>query len=348
MRRLIYILGYALMVVVLFSCEEKFDLRMKGDNMIFVESYPGVEDFIALRVGPAVSLNSDYDVSGFSPDVKLMVNGDMVAVEYLRQGDSLRGIPAGYYVADYAPVPGDRVNVTVSADGFETVESETVVPDSFGDYKLEYLVYDSSVDTKVMDMEIVDGINYNLRLKVKLDIQDSPVAGDAYGIQFVRELDYLVEYPDSIQRDTTLYYQSGQVPDMSDNPLLPQTGTVIDVNFNGISCDSYDGVTMFMDRKFNGQYATLEAEVRFNEDHTYSYVDYQEQEVKVTSKYRYKIRIYKFTPDFSRYAYAQNQIDNNLFGEIGLAPAGYAYSNIKNGAGILAGALMLETDWLDL
>ncbi len=348
MRRLVYILGCALMAVLLISCEEKFDLRMKGDNMIFVESYPGVEDFIALRIGPAVSLNSNYDVSKFSPEIKLLVNGNMVDVEYLKQGDPIRGIPSGYYVADYAPISGDRVNLAVSADGFETVESETVVPDPFGDYNLEYFVYDSSVETKDVDMDYGEGVNLNLRLRVKLGIQDGPVAGDAYGIQFVRELDYLVEYPDSIQRDTTLYYQSGQVLDMSDNPLLPQTSTVFDVNFNGVSCDSYDGVTMFMDRKFNGQYTTLETETRFNEDHSYTYEDYNEKEVKVTSRYRYKIRLYKFTSDFSRYAYAQEQIDNNVFGEIGLAPAGYAYSNITGGAGVLAGVLMYETEWLDL
>ena len=44
----------------------------------------------------------------------------------------------------------------------------------------------------------------------------------------------------------------------------------------------------------------------------------------------------------------QHQIDENSFAEAGLAPAGYAYSNVTNGAGALAGVLMYETDWLEL
>ena len=138
------------MAVVLFSCEKKFDLKMDGEKIIFVECFPGIKDFIALKVLPALPLNCDYDINSFSPDVKLMVNGDMVEVKYMEQGDSLRGIPAGYWVAEYAPLPDDKVKVAVSADGFETVESETVVPIPLSDYKLDYEVYDAVADTVVV------------------------------------------------------------------------------------------------------------------------------------------------------------------------------------------------------
>jgi hypothetical protein len=352
MRRLIYILGCALMVVVLFSCEKKFDLKMGGEKIIFVECFPGIKDFIALKVLPALPLNCDYDINRFSPDVKLMVNGDMVEVKYMEQGDSLRGIPAGYWVAEYAPLPDDKVKVVVSADGFETVESESVVPIPLSDYRLDYEVYDATQGTKavIKPAEYVGPEpNYNLWLNVRVEVKDSPKAGDAYGIQFVREtISTYVNFLGGVQRDTSVYYSSGVVPDMSDTPLLPQTSTILNVKFDGISCNTYDGVIMFLDRKFNGGSVVLEAVNTYSQGFTIEEKDETGRHALYSEKCRYKIRIYRFTSDFSRYAYAQNQIDNNIFGEIGLAPAGYAYSNIKNGAGILAGALMLETDWLDL
>ena len=100
------------MAVVLFSCEKKFDLKMDGEKIIFVECFPGIKDFIALKVLPALPLNCDYDINRFSPDVKLMVNGDMVEVKYMEQGDSLRGIPNGYWVAEYAPLPEPTFSFT--------------------------------------------------------------------------------------------------------------------------------------------------------------------------------------------------------------------------------------------
>ena len=45
---------------------------------------------------------------------------------------------------------------------------------------------------------------------------------------------------------------------MGDNPLLPQTSSVLNVNYNGYSFECYESLTMFMDKDFNGEDHLLE------------------------------------------------------------------------------------------
>lgn len=340
MRRTIYILTAVIVAMLLGTgCEKEFDLKMDNDgNIIKVECFPGVTDSIYVRVVPCVGLKSTYDVSKFKPSVTLAVNGESVPVFW--DGE--------YYVGDRKALPGDQVKVEVSAEGFESVESQTEIPTPVQGMKLEWDVYDIT-ETKVVDVPY-DGVNYNLRLRVKLTLDDPAGSVDAYGIQFVREQIYDYQQGGEHYVDTTYHYMAGVTGDMSDNPLLPQNSSVVSVDFDGYTMNTYNSLMMFMDRNFNGKTVTLEAENRYAEDLHLSgdvVVNPEGATVPYTTDitYRYKIRVYKMTSDFSRYAYAHHQMSENIFAEVGLAPAGYAYTNITNGAGALAGVLMYETEW---
>lgn len=353
MKREINIFLILMMALLGTSCEVEFDLKMEGENIIFVECLPGVTDYISVSVRPCVAVNSSYDVKNFRPDVKVFVNGDMVPVTKQEGADVPRGGAAGSYVADVAPLPDDEIKVVVSADGFETVESVTRVPVPVSYDGLEYEVFDMTDEQQTKDVGQSPGVNYNLRLRVKWPIKDDPYATDAYGIQLVREQQYEYYAKDSngefFDKDTTLACYSGIITAMGDNPLLPQTSSVLNVNYNGYSFECYESLTMFMDKDFNGEDHILEGIWTYNEGMHAEDKGENGDYIYITDiKYRYKIRLYKMTSDFSRYAYAQNQIDENIFGEVGLAPAGYAFTNIINGAGVLAGVLMYETDWLEL
>lgn len=339
MKRLIYIISIVFLVISVVSCEKKFELKLDSDNIIKVECFPGVADSIYVRVAPCISVNSKYNYSNFDPDVVLAVNGEDIPLKY----------DGKYYIADYDPSPGDEIRVKVSERGFDDVEAVTQVPIPIDNMKLETEVYDIT-QTKVVDQE--EGPNLDLRLKVRLTVDDPAGSVDAYGIQFVRELIYTYESIYESGIDTSYNYSSGIVVDMQDNPLLPQTSTVFRTRFDGYTFNTYNSLTMFMDRSFNGKTHTLEVENRFQQDYSYSGEAYDQDgnpyDYSYSTKYRYKLRLYKMTSEFSRYAYAQHQIDENSFAEAGLAPAGYAYSNVTNGAGALAGVLMYETDWLEL
>lgn len=94
------------------------------------------------------------------------------------------------------------------------------------------------------------------------------------------------------------------------------------------------------DTGFNGKEVSLNLEV-------WAYIDGISNSKYDEVRERYKAVIYRLTPEFFRYAEAQNHLDHNTLASIGLAPASFAYTNVNGGLGLFAGAAVAETEWFE-
>ena len=125
------------------------------------------------------------------------------------------------------------------------------------------------------------------------------------------------------------------------DPYEPDEDFGMETRTDYLDVDMNDGTArLWPDTEFNGQEVSLSLEVwtYFDGIHNSKYDEVKE---------RYKAVIYRLSPEFFKYAEAQNHLDNNLLAEIGLAPASFAYTNVNGGLGLFAGVSVAETEWFE-
>ena len=125
------------------------------------------------------------------------------------------------------------------------------------------------------------------------------------------------------------------------DPYEPDEDFGMETRKDYLDVDMNDGTArLWPDTEFNGKEVSLSLEVwtYFDGIHNSKYDEVRE---------RYKAVIYRLSPEFFKYAEAQNHLDNNMLAEIGLAPASFAYTNIINGLGLFAGVSVAETEWFE-
>lgn len=324
-----YILGL-LTALALWSCTTPFDLDLDDDPVIFLESFPGLEDYVSFKIKPAYSKSNSAAAPPFDPQILFTVNGKEIPVRPY-EGTGMN-IPD--YIADYKPLPGDKMRVEVTSEGFESIHAETVIPDLFPSRRIDYRKEDLG------DRE----------LNVIYVIPDNdPQKYSAYGVQiFEEEINYLP--------DTTLVnsrtYTGNQITDYYDMAPRSLEGMEVDLGRNtmavwkaGSQSGYNDKLLMALDSySFNGQdtYALLFV----HDGQRYIYDDYGEVAGTYNYSSRSKLRLFSLSEEFYKYAVAQELIDDNADFVAGLAPSNFCYSNVIGGYGAFAGVSCVETDWL--
>lgn len=306
------------------SCQVAFDLDIDETPLIFLESFPGSDSVVVFDIKPAYSLSNSAKRPEFKPEIVFMVNGSNVPVDY--RGES--------YVADYKPLPGDKMRVEVSSEGFTSIWAETVIPAEFPKRRIDF----RKVTLGDMEMNILEVIPEGA--------EDGPYA---FGMNIFMETTYYFT-EDSTQVYTHTYtgYQASDYFEMSPvsfdglvvrfGPKRTRLGVWENVspkeNVISYLLESYmytgiDSYEMFFD----------------HEGETVSY----DQNGLVTGSLKYrernKLYLYTLTEEFYKYAIAQLLIYNNTDFP-GIAPANFCYTNITGGYGAFAGVTCVETDWI--
>lgn len=314
----------------LWSCTIPFDLDLDDDPVIFLESFPGLDDCVSFRIKPAYSKSNSAKYPEFDPQIVFTVNGKEISV-YPYEGEG-KDVPD--YIADYKAVPRDKMRVEVTCEGFESIYAETVIPDAFPQRKIDYRKEDLG------DRE----------LNVIYVIPDNdPQKFFAYGVQiFEEETNHLP--------DTTLVtsrsYTGNQITDYYDMAPRSLEGMKVDLGGNTMAvwkAGSYAGYNdkflMALDGySFNGQDTFSLLYVHDGE--RYIYDDYGNQTGTYTYSSRSKLRLFSLSEEFYKYAVAQELIGDNADFVAGLAPSNFCYSNVIGGYGAFAGVSCVETDWL--
>lgn len=127
------------------------------------------------------------------------------------------------------------------------------------------------------------------------------------------------------------------------------------MNFNGWSVQRGDYIAGWDDELFAGQDKTISMVVNSYGpadsffEHTFDNPLYDESG-EVIGNYpgisHNKLLLYTMSPEFYKYAVAQELILDNADFFAGIAPSNFCYSNIKGGYGAFAGIYRVETDWI--
>lgn len=318
------------------SCMKPFDLKLDDEPIIYLEAFPGVEDVVVFNIQPGYAYSNTALKPEFKPEIHFTVNGEEIPVvlnEGCRFGDRF---PETSYVADYKPVPGDRMAVEVHSEGFSSIYAQTSIPQPFPERKIDYRV----VQTAERD--------YNVIFVSFKDDADIPLA---YGMQIHEETTY---YKPDVEPETYYYLYAGdQIAD--DYEFAPQSFEGITMNFNGWSVQRGDYIAGWDDELFAGQDKTISMVVNSYGpadsffEHTFDNPLYDESG-EVIGNYpgisHNKLLLYTMSPEFYKYAVAQELILDNADFFAGIAPSNFCYSNIKGGYGAFAGIYRVETDWI--
>ena len=315
------------------SCQVAFDLDIDETPLIFLESFPGLDDVVEFDIQPAYSLANSAPRPDFNPEILFTVNGkEIPVVQNIGHCVSEEHLEERY-IADYKPVPGDKLRIEVSSDGFESIFAETVIPELFPERKIDYQ------KTKIGDMECSV-------LSVTPDSeQDKPYA---YGMNILRETTfYFSEDSTYVSSSPHTGYQIGHYYEMApmsfdgliirdghkQNPLgvwqiNPQKECVMSFIFESYVYMGHDSYEEFF-------------------AHEGEYVEYDDMGNMMTYKYRErnKLFLYTLSEEFYKYELAQVLVNNNTDFP-GIAPANFCYTNINGGCGAFAGLARVETDWI--
>lgn len=319
-----------LATMTLWSCTTPFDLKLDDDPVIFLESFPGLDDFVTFKIRPAYSKSNSATHPEFDPQIVFTVNGKEIAV-HDNMGDG-RDDPD--YIADYKPLPGDKLRIEVSSEGFESIYAETVIPEVFPQRKIDY----RKEDLGDRELNIIYVIPDN-----------DPQSHFAYGVQiFEEETAYL---PDTTVV-TNRPYTGNQITDYYD--MAPKSlegmevylgGTTMAVWKSGAQAGYNDKLLMALDTySFSGQDTFNLLFVHEGERGIYDDFGNQVGTYKYDSRSR--LRLFSLSEEFYKYAVAKELIGDNADFVAGLAPSNFCYSNVIGGYGAFAGLSCVETDWL--
>ena len=329
MKKFIYIY---LTLCAAVSCMTPFDLDYDETPVIFLEAFPGADpDYIKLNIEPAYSKSNSAKVIPFNPVIVFEVDGNPVQVECVDAED-------GYYIAHHKPMPGEKMKVSVTSDGFVGISAETVIPDAFPERKIDYRMVESGLD------------RYSSVLYVTPESIDPKWC---YGIQFLNEY----SYEDLSGPKSRTYRYAGRLfPDSEGgfDELVPMSVSAMNIEMLGSYLWAWDGEQL--DRNscvFSLQPVstwTSESEIYdsfFVNTGEYIIHDEEGNEVGVTEYVdRNKVLLYTMTDEFYKYKVA-NELESDYVGVVGIiAPANFCYSNIDNGYGAFAGIYIVETDWI--
>lgn len=330
MKNLKYILA-TLVSMVCASCMQPFDLKLEDDPVIFLEAFPGAEDMVVFTILPAYANTNTPLMPEFHPHIVFTVNGEEIPVVQNTGYCVVNKYQETSYIADYKPVPGDKMRVEVTAEGFNPVYAETYIPELFPQRKVDYREV------------LVGGESYNV---ISVGIDDDPDTDRAYGIQVLYEV--LSMYEDGSTERYSHVYAGGQISD--DYDFSPENLEGVTLSFNGWHMHTLWGdLSAWDDDLFNGERKTMEFTFNGLHDEFFEAVQDKvdwEKGGKFTEIRHHKLVLYTMSEEFYKFAIAQNSRLDNAGMFAGLAPSNFCYSNVIGGYGAFAGVSVTETDWI--
>ncbi len=333
-----YIVAFACMLVTV-SCVTPFDLKLEDEPVICLNAFPGVEDMVVFSIVPAYSLSNGAKRPEFNPEIVFTVNSETVPVVRNTGHCVSEAYPEDAYVADYKPVPGDRMTVEVTAEGFPSVSADTSIPQPFPERKIDY----RQVDVGEKEYYVV-----------YVTFEDDADTDYSYGISVLNE--NIAFWPDEEPEILRYVYAGGQI---SDNYVMaPESLDGMRISFNGWGITSAGRIASWDGGPFNGKEKTLSMTV-VPDSWTGGYESFFEQR---KTAYRYdengevvqecealehnKLMLYSMSEEFYKYVVAQELVSDNTELFAGIAPSNFCYSNVNGGYGAFAGVCCVETDWI--
>ena len=357
-----------LALAALTACERPFELKEGTlQNRLYLDCLAGAGDTTFVTVQTCIPVNTGKAVKTVRTDIESMslkVGSRQAALTgYTREGMRYNR----WYTLE--PIPdGETVSVEVKARGMEAAMAETVVPAAPVIEAFSEQVYQKDSSW----------------VRVDLRIAGERSRDDYFGIVCLEYFEYEQLAFDGTGAQIDSIHLDGMQPvsfaeSVDEDELFSSSGdNFFDFSFDGASL--IDDFTAFGDfsalvddspavgavrmRMWIPKETFLEkngGRIRFYANRSYcDTLSYHQEsitdplsgeevipkmEVVSRSRFYYKWRIFRLSPDFFHYAQSRWLLNNNFLSFIGLAPATSAWSNVKGGFGVVAGCRYTETPW---
>ncbi len=317
------------------SCEYTFDLKGLGtEGKVYLTCVAGSSDTTVFDLATTLPIK-DIPGSPVPTDnarASLSVNG--TPVELSRSTDSSSGIPEGSFYILRRFSPGDVLDFSASVEGLDAVSASTVIPEKFPEVATEVSL-DSAYNSSGNPYKTVT---------FTVSFDDDPGSEDYYGIS-VRRLTYYEKLFDQTQETfdnedyegwMTLVYDTADETTSRD-PVL----TTYYSGGNGIG-DQYGGeMILWDDGPFNGKRASLEVSVVYDQDERYTM-----KTGVLNCRYKYRLVLYRLSPEFYRKVKSEYIISNNSYISQGLVSPSFIYTNVNGGLGLFGSLSVSRSPWL--
>lgn len=299
-------------LICLTGCRYTFEL---GDSdmkpMIAVRSCMCADSLTMIQVHKTVPVTeiSKADTSLVNPGYSLRCNGKEVDASHSMIGEG------GMSINGPAFRSGDKVEITFSAEGMETVTASTVIPDEFPEYSLNFRESNEGYNTLT--------INY----------KDNPNKTNYYGVRIWWKGRRIIhngngeieqEFPMKTSVKPYGNYDSIQIDPGAYSPVLVGTSDG-DIYFWSDEDEEDD-----------------EYEVLFT--YTYGW-DVEAGTIEVDGL---RCQFFSLSEEMYRVMYADYDSSYNPFAYIGFSSPSFTYSNIRNGLGYFCGYRTADTGWFTI
>lgn len=326
----------------LMSCIKVIDLEsLRPDPTLVVNSVAVVGEPLEVSVSRTWFFTDDHpNVALRDAEVKLFVNGTFKEMLRFQEGDEAFNTK-GYFVSDFTPVAGDRIQLEALHPELGEARAETVVPDPAPIVKA--------------NMTIVNGgfsvYDTNGSAIFQVTIKDDPSRNNYYLLR----LEEGIPIFDGIEKKYTGAYEWEPVsPNYATEPVFGQSLTALDQILGNDWISGYEG-RAFSDELFNGEEYTLRiTEERYSE-RVYVAQDsmwigqFDEADYRPIP-HRLRVYLHSISEDYYRYLKVlqdkeTDSVSNTLI-DGGLAEPIRVFSNIEGGVGILGSCHLglFETD----
>ena len=319
MSNIRYIFGMLAILLLTVACEcEEFEIFIPTTPKLVLLCCPGVADTTVIQLYKTIPVGNTYSGSPFLDDASFdfTVNGKALIVEHAI--DRKGSVPKGCWFVPQGFKAGDKVEVRVSAKGAESITASTVIPKEAPDFK--YFFKENYPE------------DYN---NLTISFADDSADNDWYGVAVECERT-------KIEDGATTIDYSLLAPKKEETGLNGVTidKEYLDISFTGWSFGSWSyPIRIWPDSAFSGK--DVELSLLLGD----GYFSWEDGEYELSMRYR--IRLYRFSREFFRYASSLDDIANNNFAVGGIAPMPLSYTNVINGAGALAGWTMRQSDWIN-
>ena len=334
MKKYTYIIMTILYALCL-SCNGPFDMKLADEPIICLEAYPGLDDMIELSITPAYSKSNSALKPEFKPQIRFTVNGQELPAVLNKDYCISEKYNSESYLVDYKAVPGDKMTIEVSSEGFSPIYAQTSIPERFPERRIAY-----------EELEIGDD-KYKMLL---VSLEDDVHTDIAYGVSLFSETTQSDSYN---QIDTTYFGWTGGFQIRDDYDIAPTSmeGMTFRIRkWDKSLRHTYMEFSGWDDDSFSGKQKTLSIALYYDPfGSSYSEPIYDEDNVLVgfyEAVSRSKLLLYTFSEEFIKYQVAQTLGGENAGFFAGIAPSNFCYTNVENGYGVFAGVWSEQTDWI--
>lgn len=319
--------------MALASCEDEMDINVLASKpKIAVFCYPSpANDTTVIDISGSLPIkNANGNTGEYSSvlnnlNIKFSVNGEERKVEYAE--NMIGSVVQGNYFSVGKINTGDKVTFEASADGFESVKSTTIVPET----------------PKILDIHTTTAVHDNTEYKqFVVDIDGRGMKGNYYAvtINVACQFDKTPWNVDEESGDTIFLapehynYDARQWLDLTDEPLL--SDSFDDDMLFDFGSDYYSYFYIF-----DGNNVTSDKySMRLNlPDYWWrNQIAYNPSggDGKISNfSGSYVVRLYRIDPAMYKFFRSINELDGNDFAQYGLASFNTTYSNVKNGIGVV-------------